>query len=258
MTHIDGVLALLDGAEPALFTDFDGTLVDLAITPDAVEVSPGLVERLRAARERLGGALAVITGRPITTVDAFLAPLVLPVAGGHGTERRRPDGVRENAREDMRHAAAMIAEQLRPLAEAYPKLILEPKSASVALHYRRSPKLEKLSYAALEVAIDDSPVPFAIVEGKQVFEARPVGINKGISLRNFMREAPFAGRMPIFIGDDITDEDAFDAAQSLGGIGIKIGEGRTRAKVRLASIHEAHGLIDRIGQPWADAMREAG
>jgi len=257
MTEIDGVLALLDGARPAIFTDFDGTLVEIAQTPGAVTVPFGLTDRILDARERLDGALAVVTGRPIATVDAFLAPLVLPVAGGHGTERRRADGVREHARDDIRSAAAGIARELEPLAAAYPKLIVEPKSASVAIHFRLAPHLEPLCHVALEVAISNAPLPFAIVEGKQVYEARPMGMNKGIALRSFMREKPFVGRMPVFIGDDKTDEDGFDVAQELGGIGVKLGEGKTHALFRLPGITEAHELIDRIGRPVLLAIREA-
>lgn len=257
MTDIDGVLTLLDGAQPAIFTDFDGTLVEIAPTPEAVTVPQGLIDRLLSARQRLDGALAVVTGRPIATVDAFLAPLVLPVAGGHGTERRRADGVREHARDDIRSAAAGIARELEPLAAGYPRLIVEPKSASVAIHFRQAPHLEPLCHAALEVAISNAPLPFAIVEGKQVYEARPMGMNKGIALRSFMREQPFAGRVPVFIGDDRTDEDGFDVAQELGGIGIKLGEGKTHARLRFPGIAEAHELIDRLGRPVLLAARQA-
>lgn len=257
MIDIDGALALLDGAEVAIFTDFDGTLVEIAATPDSVEVPPGLAECLGHARRRVGGALAVVTGRPIATVDTYLTPLVLPCAGGHGTERRRADGVRELPREDFKLTAISIAKGLEPLVAAYPALILERKAASVAIHFRQAPNLEPICRAAFEVAIAMAALPFALVEGKQVLEARPMGINKGIAVRHFMKEPPFAGRLPVFIGDDLTDEDGFDVAQDMGGIGIKLGEGKTHAKLRLPGIAAAHQLIERIGLAPARAVTEA-
>lgn len=233
-------------AQLAVFTDFDGTLVEIAARPEEVEVAADLPEQLGRAAEQLDSAFAVITGREIDVIDQFLFPLHLPVAGAHGSQRRRADGAVEGLDEDIVRAADDLARRLEPLLADNPGLIVERKRGTVALHYRQAPELEQACKVAMNEAarLDDR---FTVVEGKMVIEARPKGLSKGTALRAFMREPPFAGRIPVFIGDDTTDEDAFIAAQELGGVGIKLGPGPTAARMRIADVASVHALIQGLG-----------
>jgi trehalose 6-phosphate phosphatase len=215
----------------ALFLDFDGTLVDLAPQPDAVVVPSGLVATLDALSQYLGGALALISGRPIEQIDAFMKPLQLPVAGVHGTERRRADG---DVKLLSTHPLQGVEDAVAALAAQHPQLRVEHKRGSVALHYRQAPELECLCLRAMEAAVEDSP-GLTLLRGKMVVEAKPGGANKGGAIEAFMQEAPFAGRQPVFVGDDFTDEVGFATVQRLHGLGIKVGEGHTVAWQRLPS-----------------------
>ncbi len=238
-------LAHLLDARCALFLDFDGTLVDLAPQPEAVHVPPALPSTLKALSERLGGALAVVSGRSITMIDTFLEPLHLPAAGVHGSERRRADGSLDLLEPPslalVEHAAAALATQ-------YPDLKLEPKRGAVALHYRQAPELEAVCRQAMEEAVAASP-GVSLLRGKMVFEAKSAEANKGLAIESFMGEAPFAGRRPVFIGDDLTDEPGFSVVQHLGGIGVKVGGGPTLAAYRLDS---AQALRDAFAEWLAE------
>lgn len=231
----------------AVFSDFDGTLVEIADTPDAVTVPDSLRGRLDRTIAALDHAFAVITGRQIADVDRYLAPLELPVAGAHGAQRRRADGSMVALAPESIATAKAIAEALAPFATAHDGLLLEAKDGAVALHYRQAPDLAAMCRSAIDKAVADHP-DFHVTEGKMVYEARPTTVDKGEALRAFMREAPFAGRVPIFIGDDVTDEDAFRVAQELGGLGIKIGEGETAARLRVADIAAAHELLSGLAR----------
>lgn len=230
----------------AIFTDFDGTLVEIAETPDAVEVPDTLADQLQRAAEELDSAFAVLTGREIADIDRYLAPLHLPVAGAHGTQRRRADGVVETVDPAAIIGAEQIAHAVAPLVMANPGLLMETKEGAVAVHFRQAPELETAVRIAMEEAVH-SVTDFTLVPGKMVLEARPRAASKGQALRAFMREEPFLGRTPIFIGDDTTDEDAFIAAQDLGGVGIKLGKGDTAARMRIANVASVHALIRGLG-----------
>jgi trehalose 6-phosphate phosphatase len=234
----------------AAFVDFDGTLVGLAQRPEDVIVPPGLADGLAALATRLDGALALVTGRPIEAVDRFLAPHRFAMAGGHGSERRRADGSRLGLDPDLAAAATRIGARLTPLARREPRLALEIKPASVALHFREAPELEAVCRAAVDDALRDEPL-FTVVAGKMVFEARPARIDKGTAVEAFLAEPPFAGRAPLFIGDDRTDEDGFAVVQARGGLGIKVGPGPTSARYRLADPDAVHRLIGRLGDGGA-------
>ena len=181
----------------ALFLDFDGTLVDLAEQPEDVVVPPALVDTLRELHTYLGGALAVISGRPIEQIDEFLAPLCLPVAGVHGAERRAASGM-------------------------------------LALHYRQAPELETLCLDTMRAAVEASP-GLTLMRGKMVVEAKPGGASKGLAIDAFMHEEPFVGRQPVFMGDDFTDEVGFTVVQRRGGMGVKVGGGPSAAWHRVES-----------------------
>lgn len=243
----------------AVFTDFDGTLVEIAETPDAVEVAPELADQLDRAARELDHAFAVITGREIADIDHYLSPLHLPVAGAHGAQRRRADGTILELDPAISAAADAIASAVQSLLTIHPELILEPKDGAVALHYRQAPALENECMMVMQEAIADYP-EFTLVPGKMVIEARPASFDKGSALRAFMQEEPFVGRTPIFIGDDTTDEDAFRVAQELGGIGIKLGPGDTIARMRIADVASVHallqGLTEIVARPHAASALE--
>ncbi|MBJ3783310.1 trehalose-phosphatase [Devosia sediminis] len=231
----------------AVFTDFDGTLVEIAETPDAVEVPSELADGLDQAARDFDNAFAVITGREVADIDRFLSPLHLPVAGAHGAQRRRADGTMLEVDAEISAAADDIAAAVAPLLERHPELILEPKDGAVALHYRQAPELEQECLLIMREAVAEH-LDFVLVPGKMVIEARPAGYDKGSALRAFMQEEPFLGRTPIFIGDDRTDEDAFRVAQEMGGIGIKLGPGETVARMRIADVASVHALLRGLAE----------
>jgi len=213
----------------ALFLDFDGTLVDIAPEPGAVMVPSNLVPTLGALHRYLGGAVAVVSGRPIAEIDQFLAPLRLPAAGVHGAERRGADGTLVRMPPPP---LQWVEEAARALAAEDPRLLLEHKSTSVALHYRQAPEREAQCLQAMQAAVERS-AGLALLRGKMVVEAKPAGATKGGAIEAFLREPPFVGRIPVFVGDDVTDEAGFSAVQRLGGLGVKVGEGATVAWQRL-------------------------
>tara|TARA_R110002020_G_scaffold11340_29_gene42812 strand:- start:421 stop:1194 length:774 start_codon:yes stop_codon:yes gene_type:complete len=231
----------------AIFTDFDGTLVELADTPDSIAVPASLAHSLEQTALEFNSAFAVLTGREIAEIDRFLSPLLLPVAGAHGTQRRRADGVLEDIDPAALAGAEAIAAALAPLVEAEPALILETKQGAVALHFRQAPELEETVRAAMQDIVQRHD-HFMLVPGKMVLEARPRGASKGDALRAFMQEEPFIGRTPIFIGDDVTDEDGFIAAQEMGGVGIKLGDGETAARMRIADVGSVRALLQGLGE----------
>ncbi len=241
-------IAFSGGAIPplAIFTDFDGTLVEIADTPDAIDIPAELTDRIDRALHDFDNAFAVLTGREIADIDRYLSPLQLPVAGAHGAQRRRADGTIEEVDQALSEGAQSIANALSALAIANPGLLVEAKDGAVALHFRQAPEMENAVHLAMQEALLDHP-QFTLVPGKMVLEARPVGFDKGGALRAFMQEEPFAGRTPIFIGDDRTDEDAFRAAQELGGVGIKLGSGQTAARMRIADIASVYALLQGLG-----------
>ena len=228
-------------ARSALFLDFDGTLVDIASTPDAVSVAPGLTDMLHRLAGALDGALALISGRPLEQLDRFLSPLVLPAAGVHGAERRRPDGVVERRALPALERVAALA--LR-LAAQHPGLLVERKVSAVALHYRAAPELEASCRDAMAQAVEGEP-SLHVMHGKMVLEALPRGVSKGHAVDAFLREPPFAGRRPVFIGDDVTDEAGFEAVQRAGGLAVRVGDGPSIATHQLPNPAAVRGWLAR-------------
>ena len=228
----------------ALFVDFDGTLVEIAPRPDAVSLPAGMVELLAALHTRLGGALSVVSGRPIAELDAFLAPLRLPAAGLHGAERRSASGVVTRLPET--NLGEVVAE-LQALATLHAGLLVEPKPGAVALHYRLAPDCEALALQAMQTALQRSP-GMALMHGKMVIEMKPAEASKGRAIAAFMAEPPFAGRRPLFAGDDTTDESGFAVVQAAGGLGIKVGAGPTLALHRLDTPTRLHAWLQACAE----------
>lgn len=218
--------------QTALFLDFDGTLVELAAQPELVQIPPHLILTLSTLAAQLDGALALVSGRSLTDLDGFLAPLQLPSAGEHGAQRRSAD-----ATLSMAPAADMqrVLKAAQSLAAHHSGLRLELKSRALSLHYRHAPELENLCLQVMREAVGASR-GFELMQGKLVIDVKPLGFSKGTAITAFMQEAPFAGRMPLFAGDDVTDEAGFEAVQRLGGQAIKVGAGPTVARHRCASV----------------------
>lgn len=220
-------------APAALFLDFDGTLVELADAPGAIGVPPGLRPLLDGLAERLGGRLAIVSGRAIDDLRSHLGSCAAVLSGSHGAELRYADGRRVPVSAPSGLAAAR--EAMHRFAAGSPGLLVEDKPAGVALHYRRAPERE-LSVAAFVEALAGRS-GLALQHGKMVAELRPAGTDKGAALRRLMAEPPFAGARPVFVGDDLTDEHGFEAAAALDGAGVLVGPPRaTAAQWRLDDV----------------------
>lgn len=209
-------------ATSAFFLDIDGTLIELAPTPDAVAVPGELPACLTALSARVGGALALVTGRSIETADLLMAPAVLPVAGVHGSELRFADGRIRRPR--MHPALPGLKATLAGFVARHPGLILEDKNRAVAVHYRAIPEAGQEVRHYLDELVKVAADDLAVQPGKMVFEIRPRGTSKGGAIAAFLKEAPFVGRVPVFAGDDWTDESAFAAVNAAGGRSIRVGD----------------------------------
>ncbi len=229
-------------ANIALFLDFDGTLVGFSKIPKDVKLDPAMVPVLTQLREKLGGALAIVTGREISNITEIFNPLVLPVAGSHGAERRRPDGRIELPGDEIKEQASRIAADMHAELGDIENLIIEHKVYSVALHYRNAPEAAERVHAVAEKVLSQLP-GWEGTPGKMVIEVRPAAFSKASAVESFMAEAPFAGRVPVFIGDDTTDEAGMSAAKALGGFGIKVGTGDSVADYRLADPAAVHAYL---------------
>lgn len=227
---------------PAVFLDFDGTLVDFADAPDAVRVDSDLVDLLTRLRSHTDGALAVVTGRRLEEIDHFLSPLVLPAAGLHGIERRPranasvlelPQSTQIHRLRDRLETGSLLGGGIN----------LEDKGNGLAVHYRLAPHAEAEVKAAMRRAISDLD-ELHLVEGKMVVEAKRADVNKGLAIAAFMDGPPFASRIPVFLGDDVTDEDGFRVVAKLGGVGVKVGDGPSVAPYRLAGRAQVLDWLD--------------
>ena len=206
----------------ALLLDLDGTLLDIAPAPDAVVVPPGLRDTLHALRPLLGDALAVVTGRPVETVEALLGDAPFAVAGEHGGAIRHAPGQPLERPDLPAPPEAWLAAAGRVVA-AHPGALLERKVRGFALHYRAVPDAGPAMRDALDVLLDGS-ADFEVLSGQMIWEVRPRGVDKGKAVARLMARAPFLGRMPVFIGDDVTDEDGIAEAQASGGAGLRVPE----------------------------------
>jgi trehalose 6-phosphate phosphatase len=207
----------------ALFLDVDGTLLEIRTHPDAVHAPPRLKTLLAAARASLDGALALVSGRAIASLDRIFAPLYLPAAGLHGLERRDAGG-RVHYPAGYADRIAVARHGLLDFVQSAPGLLLEDKGAALALHYRNAPELAEQCRHRMATARAAAGEDFHVQQGKMVLELKPSGQDKGTAVREFMAEPPFRGRRPVFIGDDVTDEDGFAAVNALGGLSIRVGE----------------------------------
>jgi trehalose 6-phosphate phosphatase len=204
----------------ALLLDMDGTLIDLAATPDAVVVPPGLIATLHRLRGLLGDALAIVSGRPIAQVEALLGDAPYAVAGEHGGAiRHAPRAPPQRAPLPHLPPAALAAAEAA--IAAHPGALLERKAHGLVLHYRQAPA----AAAALRTTAEAiATAGFTVMASSMAWEVKPAGIDKGSAVTALMARPPFQGRIPVFIGDDVTDEDGIRAAQALGGLGLRVPE----------------------------------
>jgi trehalose 6-phosphate phosphatase len=208
--------------EWCLFLDIDGTLLELAETPTAVVVDRGLKDLLARLAQTLDGAVALVSGRSIDVVDRLFAPLRLPVAGLHGLERRTASGERCGAQGvDARLDGARAS--LAAFIDAHPGTLLEDKGSALAVHFRTAPRFAEPARRAVDAAAQ-SISGYHVQEGKMVLEIKPQRFTKATAVEAFMREPPFEGRKPVFVGDDLTDHDGLRSVERMGGISIAVGD----------------------------------
>ena len=235
----------------AFFLDVDGTLLEIKEHPELARPTPRIKSIVHHLQLVTQGAVALVSGRSIKTLDTIFLPLVLPAAGLHGLERRDAQG--------QVHTETMALQSLDPIrrrltefCQRYPGTVLEDKDITLALHYRKAPAAQDPARQALSEAQRELGAGFEIKTGKMVFELRPSGDNKGSAIADFMDEPPFKGRLPVFIGDDVTDEDGFDMVNHMGGYSIRVGDnGDSNARFRIANVETVlHWLEEYHHTHW--------
>ena len=230
--------------DSALFLDVDGTLLDIAPTPQAVSVSPQLIEILEQLQTRLHGAVALVSGRSITTIDALFAPLKLPASGLHGLECRLPSGAVRTVGGDPA-ALTTAREAAAAFVRTTPGVVLEDKGLALAIHYRQAPQQERAVKELAQRLVAQFARRLQIQEGKMVVELRPHGADKGTAIDKFITEPPFTGRVPVFVGDDATDEHGFEVVNRLRGISVHVGAvARTAARYSLPTVNDVHRWLE--------------
>lgn len=232
----------------AVLLDVDGTILDLAPTPLEVVVPPDLTGALERLSARVGGALAFVSGRPLAELDLFFNPLKLPAIAGHGAEVRLADGT-------VHRATTFLDPELKAeiacIADERPGVVVEDKGYSIAVHYRLAPHVgHEVRDEVSAVCARFSSAKLEILPGKSVVEVKQPSFNKGTAVRDLMQHVPFKGRKPIFIGDDVTDEAAFQVMPEFDGIGFSVG----REVEGIAGMFEAPSDVRR----WIAEMVRGG
>lgn len=236
-----------DPAHLALFLDVDGTLLPLAPTPAEVCADAETGTLLKRLDILLDGALALVSGRTLAEIDRLFAPNHFTAAGQHGAEWRSASGT---AGQHTAHLEELeeLRPRLRALAAADPRLLLEDKGLGLALHYRGAPARAGELAATLEAALHGYP-SLALQHGKYVLEIRAAGCGKDTAIRRLLDSDVFAGRVPIFAGDDATDENGFRFINALGGVSIKVGAGASNAAYRLDDPAELLHWLSLLAEP---------
>ena len=230
----------------ALFLDIDGTLLDIAETPTAVAVPPELPPLLEALLKTLGNAVALVSGRALSDIDRLFAPLTLPAAGQHGAEIRLAGGTVE-AQAPTGTDLKTFLPALKIFAIEHPGLLIEGKGRTVAIHYRQAPQFKDEIADFLDGLVRDNSQTVETIRGHHVFEIKPRAFNKGTAVARLMQTAPFAGRRPVFIGDDRTDEDGLAAVLARGGHAIRVGlDGPSIAETRIAGPAETRAWLAHV------------
>ena len=228
---------------PALFLDLDGVLAPLAETPEAVVPHPRRTAALKAVADRFDGRVAIVSGRTIAEVDRISDFALTPASGVHGLERRRPDGSIHRA--PPAEGVRVAVEAFEAFAARVPGVIVEDKAVSAGLHFRQAPHAAEAATALARCLATDTGL--TMQPGNLVIELKTPGTDKGTALTTFMREAPFAGACPVMVGDDLTDEHGFRAAEALGGFGVLVGPPReTAARFGLSGVDAVLDWLERL------------
>lgn len=232
----------------ALFFDFDGVLAPIVSDPAAARPSARASALVGRLAELAGGALAAVSGRSLESLDTVLAPLRLPMAGVHGRQRRTADGrieLAESASPELADADARLAAFVAP----HEGMFVERKPGAVVVHFRQRPEMESAA-RAITRAIAESAPSLRLIEGKMVAEFAVGAHGKGDAIAAFMAEQPFAGRVPVYFGDDVTDEDAYPVVDAAGGMSVRIGPGETRARYRLDGVEALEDWLAALVRVW--------
>lgn len=239
------------GDGSALFLDVDGTLIEFAEDPARVRLLPQVREAIEAIADRLDGAVALVSGRPLSQLDALFAPLKLPAAGLHGHELRDDVAARAAmpAAEDTAGWLHALHGRAAHMAQAHPGVMVEDKGVSMALHWRSAPQAADAVLAFAHDQIGQLP-GYRLQPGDHVVEFVPQGSDKGVAVAQLMARTPFLGRTPVFVGDDLTDEFGFQAAQRLGGWAVRVGHREpTQARYSLESTGAVHAWLQENAAP---------
>jgi trehalose 6-phosphate phosphatase len=230
----------------ALLLDVDGTILDTVDTPGSVVVSGSLRASLMQLHAKCGGALALVSGRLIRNLDAVFAPLRLPAIGGHGAEMR----LSGNDAPQARHVATICGALRKLIAElsaSDPRIVLEDKGSSLAVHYRLAPEIGQILKTKIATIISSLAVKdLEVMYGKAVIEIKPTNFSKGEAVREMMKNPPFAQRKPIFVGDDTTDESVFKVLPMLGGVGYSVERLIPGANGMFDSSHDVRCWLARL------------
>jgi trehalose 6-phosphate phosphatase len=227
-----------------LFLDVDGTLIELTDTPSQTLADPEIKALLNDLSVRLDGAVALVSGRQIETLDQLFAPLRLPSSGLHGIERRTVEGKLQGGTfidsklDDARAAIKLFV-------DSHPGALLEDKRRTVAIHYRMAPQAAVEARELAAGIVEQLGKQYQIQPGDMMLEIKPRGFTKATAIRAFMQEPPFSGRRPVFIGDDLTDQDGFPAVESMGGISIGVGE-RVQGQYHLDTVTQVRDWLEQI------------
>ncbi len=227
-----------------LFLDVDGTLIELTDTPSQTVADPGIKSLLRDLCVRLDGAVALVSGRQIETLDRLFDPLRLPSSGLHGIERRTAEGTLQGGTfidSKLDHARAAI----KLFVASHPGALLEDKRRTVAIHFRMAPQAAAAARELAAGIVEKLGQQYQIQPGDMMLEIKPRGFTKATAIRAFMQEPPFSGRRPVFIGDDLTDQDGFPAVESMGGISIGVGD-RVQGQYHLDTVSQVRDWLRQI------------
>jgi trehalose 6-phosphate phosphatase len=224
-----------------------------------VRLERELIELIERLYEVTGGALALISGRSIADIDSIFHGMTLPVAGQHGIERRNARGQLSRHEFSLERLDEPRA-RLEEVAARHRGLLLEDKGLCLALHYRQAPALASYAHRLMRTVQSEVGPDYTLQRGKKIVEIKPSGRDKGKAVTEFMAEKPFQGRLPVFVGDDATDEYGFAVVNSLGGHSIKVGAGRSAARWRVRDVEAVRGWLARgadvEGKPLGSARLE--
>jgi trehalose 6-phosphate phosphatase len=238
----------IDIRKTAILLDIDGTLLDLAPTPHDVRVPPTLRRTLERLQLGTSGALALVSGRSLDDIDLIFKPLKLSAVGGHGAEIRH----NANGSADRSSVAPLddeLKQQFAYIARLDPEIIIEDKGYSVAIHYRLAPDKKRAIDDAINAIVSDLPLDWVeVLPGKSVIEVKKLGFSKGTAIRELMSHPPFAGRRPIFVGDDTTDETAFAVMPEFDGLAISVGRMVPGVAKRFETPSDVRRWLERIAR----------